>query len=125
MTEVDLVLFVILGLFTILGLYWGIIRQVLAVVGFIVGFMLAGQYGNEVAVWLGSFITDPNLARIGLYCCVASGKRHCQFACIVVAFTGGAGLLGMARSSAGCAAGVSPGIACRHSTADRSGGLSR
>ena len=63
MTEVDLVLFVILGLFTILGLYWGIIRQVLAVVGFIVGFMLAGQYGNEVAVWLGSFITDSNLAQ--------------------------------------------------------------
>lgn len=64
MTEVDLVLFIILGLFTILGLYWGIIRQVLAIVGLVVGFMLAGQYGSEVAMWLGSLITDPNLAQV-------------------------------------------------------------
>ncbi|MFN3372958.1 MAG: CvpA family protein [Chloroflexus sp.] len=63
MTNADIAIFVALGLFTILGLYWGLIRQVLAVVGVVVGFMLAGQYGAEVAVWLGSFITDPNLAQ--------------------------------------------------------------
>ncbi len=63
MTNVDIAIFVALGLFTILGLYWGLIRQVLAVVGIVVGFMLAGQYGTDVAVWLGSVITDPNLAQ--------------------------------------------------------------
>ncbi len=63
MTNVDLVIIVVVGLFTIFGMYWGIIRQVLAVVGLVVGLMLAGQYGSEVAVWLGSFITDPNLAQ--------------------------------------------------------------
>ncbi len=63
MTEVDIVIFVVLGLFTVFGLYWGLIRQVLSVVGLIVGFMLAGQYGTEVAIWLGSLISDPNLAQ--------------------------------------------------------------
>ncbi|WP_298820092.1 CvpA family protein [Chloroflexus sp.] len=63
MTDADIAVVVVLGLFTILGFYWGIIRQVLAVVGLVVGVMLAGQYGTEVAVWLGSFLTDPNLAQ--------------------------------------------------------------
>ncbi|MEF3273202.1 MAG: CvpA family protein [Chloroflexus sp.] len=63
MTNVDFVIVGVLGLFVILGFYWGLIRQVLAVVGLVVGLMLAGQYGTDVAVWLGSFIPEPNLAQ--------------------------------------------------------------
>ncbi len=50
------------GLFVALGFYWGLIRQVLALVGLVVGIVMAGRLGPEVASWLSSFVTDPLLA---------------------------------------------------------------
>ncbi|RRR67454.1 MAG: CvpA family protein [Candidatus Viridilinea halotolerans] len=59
MNGLDLIILIVLGLFFTLGLYWGLIRQVLAVVGLIVGVMVAGRFGGNVADWLSSFISDP------------------------------------------------------------------
>lgn len=50
------------ALFFGLGAYWGLIRQVIAVVGLVVGVALAGRHGPLVAMWLSSFIADPGAA---------------------------------------------------------------
>ncbi len=47
----------------ILGSYWGLIRQVIAMTGLLVGIIVAGSYGPVVAAWLSSFI--PNAALSG------------------------------------------------------------
>ncbi|NCC31491.1 MAG: CvpA family protein [Chloroflexia bacterium] len=47
------------GVFVLLGVYWGLIRQILSLVGLVVGIAMAGRYGPEVADWLTSFIADP------------------------------------------------------------------
>lgn len=62
MSGLDLVLLAVLVLFTALGCYWGVIRQVLALVGLLVGIVLAGRYGAEVAGWLTSFTSNEMLA---------------------------------------------------------------
>lgn len=62
MNDFDIALLVGAGIFTLLGIYWGLIRQVLAIVGLLVGVAMAGRYGPEVAVWLSSFVTEPALA---------------------------------------------------------------
>jgi membrane protein required for colicin V production len=64
MNNLDLTLLIGAGGFVLLGVYWGLIRQVLAITGLIVGVAMAGRYGPDVAAWLSSFITDPNLAGI-------------------------------------------------------------
>jgi membrane protein required for colicin V production len=50
------------ALFIILGIYWGLIRQVLSLVGLVVGVAMAGRYGPDVADWLSSFVADPVFA---------------------------------------------------------------
>jgi membrane protein required for colicin V production len=62
--NLDYVILIVAGASTILGIYWGLIRQVLAIVGLLVGVALAGRYGPDVAVWLGSFIDDPAVAGV-------------------------------------------------------------
>jgi len=72
MNTLDLVLLIGAALFTALGVYWGLIRQVLALVGLLVGVAAAGRYGPEVAGWLSSFVADPTLAdAIGFIAVVA------------------------------------------------------
>jgi|HigsolmetaAR206D_1030411.scaffolds.fasta_scaffold08447_3 membrane protein required for colicin V production len=61
MNWLDISMLVILALFTVLGIYWGLIRQVLAIGGLIVGIIAAGRYGPEVAAWLTSFTNDDIL----------------------------------------------------------------
>lgn len=62
MNTLDYVILIVGSLFTLLGIYWGLIRQVLALAGLLVGVVLAGRYGPEVAAWLSSFLADPLLA---------------------------------------------------------------
>lgn len=62
MNELDYAILIGGALFTLLGIYWGLIRQVLSLVGLLVGIALAGRYGPEVATWLSSFIADPTVA---------------------------------------------------------------
>jgi membrane protein required for colicin V production len=64
MNNLDLTLLIGAGLFVILGVYWGLIRQVLAIAGLIVGVAMAGRYGPGVAAWLSSFISNPELAGV-------------------------------------------------------------
>ncbi|PDW01042.1 CvpA family protein [Candidatus Chloroploca asiatica] len=52
------------GVFVLLGVYWGLIRQLLSLIGLVVGIAMAGRYGPEVAAWLSSFITDPLVAGV-------------------------------------------------------------
>jgi membrane protein required for colicin V production len=62
MNTLDYAILIGAGLFFFLGVYWGLIRQVLSIVGLVVGVAAAGRYGPEVAGWLSSFIADPLLA---------------------------------------------------------------
>jgi len=58
MSTLDTVLIVVIVLCGILGIYWGFLRQVLSVAGLIAGLVLASRYGERVADWLSSFITN-------------------------------------------------------------------
>lgn len=58
----DFALLAMVGIFAVLGLYWGFIRQVLAVAGIVVGILLAGRYSEDVAAWLSSFVASPQVA---------------------------------------------------------------
>jgi membrane protein required for colicin V production len=64
MNNLDLTLLIGAGLFVLLGVYWGLIRQVLAIAGLFVGVAMAGRFGPDVAAWLSSFIADPQLAGV-------------------------------------------------------------
>jgi membrane protein required for colicin V production len=64
MNSLDLTVLIGAGVFVLLGVYWGLIRQVLAIMGLIVGVAMAGRFGPDVADWLSSFIADPQLAGV-------------------------------------------------------------
>ena len=63
MNSVDIIIIIVLILASALGIYWGIIRQVLAIVGLIAGIVLASRYGIDVAAALSSFIENDMLTR--------------------------------------------------------------
>jgi membrane protein required for colicin V production len=58
MNYIDIAVLVIIGASFALGLYWGLIRQVLSLVGMFAGVVLAGRYGSDVAAWLSSVIDN-------------------------------------------------------------------
>lgn len=62
MNNLDYAILIGSGLFFLLGLYWGLIRQILSIAGLVVGVIAAGRYGPDVAAWLSSFLADPVLA---------------------------------------------------------------
>jgi membrane protein required for colicin V production len=62
MNSLDYTILIGGGLFVVLGIYWGLIRQVLSIVGLVVGVAAAGRYGPAVADWLSSFVADPVFA---------------------------------------------------------------
>lgn len=62
MNTLDVLFLIIITFFTILGIYWGLIHQVLAVVGLLVGIVMAGRFSGVVAAWLSSFVADEALA---------------------------------------------------------------
>lgn len=62
MNIIDYLIIAVLGVSTILGLYWGIIRQVLSLVGLVAGIVLASRYAPGVAEWLSSFVRDSRVA---------------------------------------------------------------
>jgi membrane protein required for colicin V production len=64
MNNLDLALLIGAAIFTLLGIYWGLIRQVLSIIGLLVGVALGGRYGPDVAVWLSSFVSDSSLAGV-------------------------------------------------------------
>ena len=64
MNTLDTVIAVVLVLCGALGVYWGLIRQVLSIVGLIAGIVLAGRYGGRVADWLSSFISNDMVVQV-------------------------------------------------------------
>ena len=64
MSTLDIVLLAVIAFCGVLGIYWGMIRQVLALAGLLAGVALAGRYGGRVADWLSSFITSPAVAQL-------------------------------------------------------------
>ena len=63
MNSVDMFIIVVALVFGALGIYWGFIRQVLALAGLIAGIVFASRYGPDIADALSSFITNDMLAR--------------------------------------------------------------
>jgi membrane protein required for colicin V production len=64
MSGIDITILIIVVFCGVMGLYWGIIRQVLSVVGFVAGIILAVTYERDVADLLSSWVTEETLARI-------------------------------------------------------------
>ena len=64
MNTLDTVLVVVLVISAALGLYWGVIRQLLSVAGLIAGIVLATRYGGRVADALSSFISNDMATQV-------------------------------------------------------------
>lgn len=64
MNTVDVLILAALFLSTILGMYWGLIRQVLSVIGLVAGVLVASRYSGGVAETLSSFISNPQAAQV-------------------------------------------------------------
>jgi membrane protein required for colicin V production len=64
MSSVDTLIIIIILLSGALGIYWGFIRQVLALAGLIAGLVFASRYGASVADALSSFVANDTLVRV-------------------------------------------------------------
>jgi membrane protein required for colicin V production len=64
MNSIDTIIIFVALLFGVLGLYWGLIRQVLAVAGLIAGVIFASRYGSVVADALVPFVDNEGLASV-------------------------------------------------------------
>jgi membrane protein required for colicin V production len=63
MNAIDVAIVVITLLSGALGIYWGVLRQVLSIVGVFAGVVVAGRYGPLAADALMSFVSDAALAQ--------------------------------------------------------------
>lgn len=61
MSTLDLILIGVVLAFTLVSAAWGILRQAIAVVGLVIGIIVAGAYSEQIASWFG-FISDKNVA---------------------------------------------------------------
>jgi membrane protein required for colicin V production len=73
MNSVDIVIIVVVLLFGALGIYWGLIRQLLALAGLVAGVIFAGRYGSAAADALASFISNDALAGLLGFTIVLAG----------------------------------------------------
>src|SRR5262245_29306766 len=64
MSSVDTIIVVVILISGALGIYWGFIRQVLALAGLAAGLVFASRYSAGVADALSSFVTSDTLARV-------------------------------------------------------------
>jgi membrane protein required for colicin V production len=64
MSAADLVIALVVLLAAALGYYWGLLRQILALAGLLVGLLAARRLGPTVAGWLSSFTSDERLASV-------------------------------------------------------------
>ena len=62
-STVDLIMAAVIGFCGLLGLYWGLIRQVLSLVGLLAGLALATAHYLEVADLLSSLISNTTIAQ--------------------------------------------------------------
>jgi membrane protein required for colicin V production len=64
MNSVDIAIIVVILLFGALGIYWGLIRQLLALAGLLAGVIFASRYGDAAADALTSFIANDAVAEL-------------------------------------------------------------
>lgn len=63
MSTLDTVIIAVILLFGALGIYWGLIRQVLALAGLVAGVVLASRYGMAVAEAFSALSVSDTLAQ--------------------------------------------------------------
>jgi membrane protein required for colicin V production len=78
MNWVDIAIPVIVASSTLMGVFWGLIRQVVSVVGLVGGIFFAGRVYQPIADFLhpeagGGLVADPNWARIIAFGAVVIG----------------------------------------------------
>ena len=78
MNWVDIGILGLVGASTLMGLFWGLIRQVIAVVGLVGGIFFAGRFYEAIAQFLhgedgGGLVADLNWARIIAFVLVMVG----------------------------------------------------
>ena len=78
MNWVDIAILVSVGVSTLMGLFWGLIRQVIAITGLIGGIFFAGRFYEPIAEFLHAadgrgLVADPNWARIIAFVLVMVG----------------------------------------------------
>ncbi len=73
MNQIDIIVIAIIIISALFGLYWGIIRQVLSIVGLVAGIAVASRYAPNVAEWLTSFLPDTALIDVFAYGIVVIG----------------------------------------------------
>ena len=78
MNWVDIAILGMVGASTVMGLFWGLIRQVIAVFGLVGGIFFAGRFYEPVSSFLrppggGGLVADPNWARIIAFVLVMVG----------------------------------------------------
>jgi membrane protein required for colicin V production len=64
MSSLDIVLLAVVAFCGVLGIYWGFIRQALAIAGLLAGVAMAGRYGGRVADWLSSYIASETVTQL-------------------------------------------------------------
>jgi len=72
MNWLDIVIIVVVGIATFVGLRKGIIRMVLTVVGLVVGIILAGRYYASFSEYL-TLISSPNWAKVAAFAIIFIG----------------------------------------------------
>ena len=72
MNWLDIVIIVVIAVFTFLGLRTGLIKAVLSLVGLIVGIVLAGRYYVPLSEQL-SFISQANVAKVVAFIIILVG----------------------------------------------------
>lgn len=63
MNSIDIAIILVVLASGALGIYWGLIRLVLSIVGVLAGVVAAGRYGPLAAEALMSFVSDSSLAQ--------------------------------------------------------------
>lgn len=77
MTAFDFALLAIVGASVLLGLWRGVVSELLALAAWVVAFFVARQFGQEAGALLAQWITDPALAK-------AAGFAAVFFAVLVI-----------------------------------------
>ena len=72
MNWLDIVIIVLIGIPTLIGLKIGVIKAILSLAGVIVGVILAGQYHDVLAEQL-TFISQANIAKIVAFALILLG----------------------------------------------------
>ncbi|GAB1410284.1 hypothetical protein MASR1M90_14380 [Desulfovibrionales bacterium] len=73
MNTLDIVLVCLVGFLTIRGFFRGLVREIAAILGLILGYILANAYYTEMALALAPHISNPALANLAGYLAVFLG----------------------------------------------------